>query len=479
MVCFTTTACETKKSYTETVTAIKKIKIKPIVASPFTGVNVSYNKFTIESNTDATITTASGSKIYVSSASLTDTAGKPINEPVELSYREFMNPAEIMASGIPMTFTDKQAGIKKPFQSAGMFELLAETKSGKKVNINPKYPVRVDLASNNNGNDYSNFYLNKTTGEWVYSGEEKKAENLKKTSLNKQLKKLKEITPFLEKDFFVLDGFSLLDEYLNNDYDKISPFIKNRKKTFPDNIVKYGIKSAEVYSYNMVRINRLEIAPELVVWENVNHVEFPGWTETKRAEINNIEGNMYEISVNDGKKKPTIFKIRVRAIMTIKSLFKFSPDMWSKKYDETLKEIKEQENTLATLRDVYRTLEVNSFGIYNCDRFYNQPEVFNVKAKFILPKSEKGFIPDKIYYVSLRDKICIEYSLNDTVNLKLVPDPTVKLYTVLENNMLAVIENDALSQFKKEKDEDKLITLHFVSKAKINSTDDLKKCMGI
>lgn len=479
VACFTTTACETNKSYTETAKTSKKEKTKPIVASPFSGVNVPYEKFTIEANTETTITTPSGSKIYISSASLTDTAGNLINEPVELNYREFMNPAEIMAAGIPMTFTDKQAAIKKPFQSAGMFELLAKTKSGRTVAINEKYPIKVDLATNINGNDYSNFYLNTTTGEWVYSGAEKKAENLKKIGLNKQLKKLKEITAFLGKDFFVLDGANLLDEYFNNDYDKIVPFIQNRKKTLPDNLLKYGIKSAEVYSYNMVRINRLEIAPEMVVWENVNHVAFPEWTETKRAEISSLGENMYEMTVSDGKKKPTIFKMRVRAIMSIKSLLKFSPDMWSKNYEETIKEIKEQENTLATLKDLYRTLEVNAFGIYNCDRFYNKPEVFNVKAKFILPRSEKGFKPDKIYYVSLRDKISIEYSLNDTVNLKFVPDPTVKIYTVLENNMLAVIENDALSQFKKEKDEDKFVSLQFVPKTKINSMDDLKKCMGI
>ena len=159
-------ACSNKKNE-ESVAAIKEEKVKSVIQSPFNNVDVTYNKLTVQTNADVEIATPSGSKIIISSSSLMDTAGNTINEPIELSYREFMNSAEIMASGIPMMFTDPVAGIKKPFQSAGMFELLAETKSGQKVLINEDKPLKVELASNVNDGGYSNFYLNTTTGEWV------------------------------------------------------------------------------------------------------------------------------------------------------------------------------------------------------------------------------------------------------------------------------------------------------------------------
>ena len=217
-------ACGNKKNNEESNVAIKQEKVNSVVQSPFNNVDVQFDKFTVQPNSDVVIAAPSGSKIHISSESLRDTAGNPINEPVELSYREFMNSADIMASGIPMMFTDPIAGIKKPFQSAGMFELLAETKSGKKVVINQENPVKVDLASNTTENGYSNFYLNTATGEWVYSGEEAKEENRLKIDLNKQLKKLKDVSGFLGKDFFVLDGASLLDQYFNDNYDKILPY---------------------------------------------------------------------------------------------------------------------------------------------------------------------------------------------------------------------------------------------------------------
>lgn len=472
-------ACGNKKNNEESNVAIKQEKVNSVVQSPFNNVDVQFDKFTVQPNSDVVIAAPSGSKIHISSESLRDTAGNPINEPVELSYREFMNSADIMASGIPMMFTDPVAGIKKPFQSAGMFELLAETKSGKKVVINQENPVKVDLASNTTENGYSNFYLNTATGEWVYSGEEAKEENRLKIDLNKQLKKLKDVSGFLGKDFFVLDGASLLDQYFNDNYDKILPYRHDKNKKLPQGLLKYGMKSKDIYSYSFVKLNRLELPAGLVIWENTHHVEFPEWTKNKNAQFKNINGNNYEISISDGKKKPTIFKAEIKAIMTIKSMFKYEPELWTKNYEENLAEINRQEDALATMNDVFRTLEVNAFGIYNCDRFYNNPESFTVKANFVFPKSNTDFKPEKIFYVSKKDKVTIPYRYEDIVLITFCKDSTATLYTVLEDNILATVSADELSKYNKKSHANSNVKLDFKAGSKINSVEDIKKCIGI
>jgi hypothetical protein len=476
-VCFTL-ACENKKNNEETVTITKKEVVKPVVQSPFKNVDVTYDMFTVQANSDVTLTTPSGSKIHIASNSLKDTAGNSINEPIEISYREFMNPSEILAAGIPMMFTDQVAGIKKPFQSAGMFEILAKTKSGKKVVVNNESPINVELATNITDAGYSNFYLNKSTGEWVYSGEETKKENRLKVDINNQLKKLKNVSGFLGKDFFVFDGAELLDKYLNDDYDKIYKH-KYDKKPLPNGMLKYGMKAMNVYSYDMIKLNRLEVPASLVVWENIGHTEFPKWTKEKIVTVKNIDGNNYELTISDGKKKPTIFITKAKAVMTIKSLFKFEPEMWSKNYEEALGEIKKQEGALATMKDVFRTLQVNSFGIYNCDRFYNNPESFTVKVNCVLPESKNNFVPENIYYVSTKERLTINFKLTNDILMTLCNDKTAALYTVLEDNMLAVVSAEELSKFNKQTHANSSIKINFKPKAKINSVDDIKKEIGI
>jgi len=471
-------ACDNKKN-NEQVASNKAEKVKSVVQSPFTNVDVNFDKFTVQPNADIEISTPSGSKIFVSSSSLIDTSGNPINEPVELSYREFMNAAEIMASGIPMMFTDPVAGIKKPFQSAGMFELLAETKSGKKVVINKEKPVKVELASTITDDGFSNFYLNTATGEWVYSGEEIKKDNTLKLDLNKQLKKLKDISGFLGKDFFVLDAANLLDQFFNDNYEKIAPYRYENKKKLPPGLLKYGMKSKDVYSYSLVKINRLELPAGLVIWENTKHIEFPEWTKNKQAQFKQLSGNNYEISISDGKKKANIFKTEIKAIMSIKSMFKYEPELWTKNFEENLSEITKQEEALATMNDVFRTLEVNAFGVYNCDRFYKNPESFTVKANFVFPKNDNGFKPEKVFYVSKKDKVTIPYKYDNIVLMTFCQDSTASLYTVLENNILASVSADELNKFTKKSHMNSNIKLSFKPGKKINSIDDIKKSIGI
>ena len=470
------TACNQKK---ETITNGVVAKQTKAVNPPFSKADVAFESFTINPISSTTITAASGTKIIITANSLVDSTGKPIKETCELKYREFMSPSEIMASGIPMTFNDKSAAISQPFISAGMFELKANVASGKEVSIDNNNPIKVELASNNNDNGFSNFYLNDKTGEWVYSGEDLKATNTDKINLNKQIKKLKEATAFMGKDYFVLNSFGLLDVYLNNEYEKITPYYQNKNKPLPKRMLKYGIPSKNISCYNSVMINRNELPAEMVIWENINHIKFPNWTENKYGDLKLISDHIYELTISDGKKKPTFFKTRIKAIMSIKSMFNYEPEYWTKNFDEATKEIKKQEETLAKMNDVFRTLMVNAFGIYNCDKFYKNTEMFVVNASFIIPVSKSGFKPEKIFYVSKRDKVLINYFFGNSIKLTLCDDNSASLYTVLEGDVLAEVSAADLIKYNKQNSANSSISLQFKPLGKINSVEEIKKQIGI
>ena len=468
-----------QKSNESAGTKTTKIRKETVVNEPFKNVRIDFDNYSVDPGKDATILTKSGSKIHIKANSLLDINGNMISEPVVIKYREFNDPAEIMASGIPMSFKNNPGKIDEVFQSAGMFEIQSEAKSGKKVFINPESPLVVDLATNNTGDGFSNFYLDPRKGDWIYSGQESKKLNLEKLNLNKQIKKLKEETAFMGKNFFILNSMGLLDAYFDDDFSKISPYYEVKNKPLPKKLLKYGIKSKDLYSYSDVEIGRNEYPASMVVWEGLDKSDFPKWTKNMVAFAEKINGDIYEISVKSDDDKSKIFKKKARAIMSIKSMLRFSPEHWQGKYNETMEEIRKQEESLAKMKDVYRTLEVSSFGIYNCDRFYKNPESFSVNAKIKLPVSTNSFRPERVFYVSTKDKVSIDYKMKDIIKITMCSDSTASLYTVLENDMLAKVGPEILSKLSKEKNDNGEIEMEFKPVKKISSVEDIRKCIGL
>jgi hypothetical protein len=357
-----------------------------------------------------------------------------------------------------------------------MFEIQANTSSGQKVNIHKDHPLSMELATYRAEKGFDNFYLDTITGKWTKIENDNLHLNLDKEDVKAQLSKLKSKTIF-GGNLFVFDWNSLLDEYFNDDYLKISPYIENKKKKLPQKLLKYGIDGENIRDYEMVTLNNTEVPAGLIIWEKVTRKKFPEWTDYVLAKHKKLEGDIYELSMENPKNKKEIFTTKVRPKMTIKSLFKVAPEKWSTSYEQTLKDIQEHELTLSKMNDLSRTLQINQFGIYNCDRLYKQPEMFVAKIDFIIPKGKKGFAPDKFFYISKRDKVCIDYTFENNNQLTLCNDPTASLYTVLEDDILAIVSSDELLKLSKENpNKQKLI---FKRNRKIEKIEDLKSIIGI
>lgn len=448
-----------------------------VIKPPFKAVDVTYTTYTINPTRSDTLVTASGSRIMIPKGALIDSLGFPVTESCLIHYRELMDPASVMASGIPMTFKNTPANLDKQFVSAGMFDINGETVTHKKIRISNSNPLSVELASNTEKAGFSSFYLDPKTGDWVYSGEELMAKNQRKADLNKQIDKLKGTLAFSGKHYFVLNSMAMLDVYLNANYAKIVPYYENKHKKLPARLLKYGVKSSELYCRSGVTFNKNQYAADYMVWENVSNIAFPQWTKNNYARLKPVKGNLYELEVINAKKQ--VFKAQIKAVMTIKHLFSFGPEYWTSNYDDAMKQIREDEARLATMKEVTRTLEVNRFGVYNADKFSKEPEAFFVEASFTFPGKANTITPESIFYISRKEKSMITYSYGAGMKLPLANDSTAFLMTVLPGNLLAEVSSEQLTAVKASPKATVTHRFDFKVKAKINSMEDLKKAVGI
>ena len=454
-------------------------KLYTVVKPPIKNVDVQSEVFSISTETNNILTTKSGSIIEIPAYSLTDESGVPLKGRSTIHYREFSDPADIMASGIPMNVNDKNANIDKPFISAGMFEIKATHPTCNAIRINSSAPINVKLASNRNGSDYSNFYLNSTTGDWVYAGQGSQFPNERKMELNKQLRKFKTTTGFLGRDYVVFNNQSLIDAYLNEDNERIYKFFENEKWKIPSKLLTYGVKEIGMYSNQDIEHNGFTRPAAMWLWENLDHVHFPPVANGAYASLEKIGNSIYKISLKEYMNDSILFSARLKVVMSLKHMLKFDPEFWKKDYEEAIKEVRKQEEILSKMTDLYREFQVNAFGIYNSDKFYNNPESFEVIAKFNFPGQTELFSPEKVYYVSKNEKLLITYTIQNKTKFMLCKDASARLYTVVKGNYLAEIDPTQLMSLRGKKGELTEADLHFKIKSKITNLSDLKVEMGI
>ena len=138
-----------------------------VVAPPIPKLEIAFSEYKIDPEKNKKIISPSGTTIHIPANAFLNEKGKKIKGMVDLIYREFNNPIDIFLSGIPMMVENN--GAEHPFQSAGMFEILA-FKNGEEVFPNPNALIEVELNSNQLETDYRVYDLNEQTGKWNENG---------------------------------------------------------------------------------------------------------------------------------------------------------------------------------------------------------------------------------------------------------------------------------------------------------------------
>ncbi|TAH21148.1 MAG: WD40 repeat domain-containing protein [Cytophagales bacterium] len=126
------------------------------IKQTFASTDVPFQTIAVENERNSTVKLANGTEIQVPEGAFVDKNGNPINGKVLLSYREFHNGADIIASGIPMTY--KSENNSGAFESGGMFEIRG-THKGQKVYLREGKQLKVNLASFTDETNFNHYFL--------------------------------------------------------------------------------------------------------------------------------------------------------------------------------------------------------------------------------------------------------------------------------------------------------------------------------
>ena len=138
---------------------------QPFINPPLANVNVPYESYSVNTETDSVITTKTGSKIHIPANAFLDKNGKVLHEKVELKYREFHQLSEVFVAGIPMNYDS--AGTTYNFETAGMMEICASC-NGEAAQTNPNALINVNMVSYDTTDRFNTYYLDTAAKKWNY-----------------------------------------------------------------------------------------------------------------------------------------------------------------------------------------------------------------------------------------------------------------------------------------------------------------------
>lgn len=140
----------------------------PFIQPPVKALDIPSQTFIVNSESDTQLYSSTGSQVHIRNRSFAFAGGKAVTGPVEIRYREFHDPVDILLSGIPMNYDS--AGKSWLLESAGMFELTA-WQEGKPLELLPGKSITVNLVSHTPENNYNIYYLDTTNRRWEYIAE--------------------------------------------------------------------------------------------------------------------------------------------------------------------------------------------------------------------------------------------------------------------------------------------------------------------
>lgn len=414
------------------------------VVPPFKSLDVSFQEFSIRAEKGGKINLDNGSIINVPKNAFVGTDGTPIKGKVNLQYREFHKPAEIIASGIPMTNRDDHS---KYMATAGMFELRGKQEQHELEVANDK-TISIEMASYVPGNEYDFFYLDEDDGVWEDRGTAAPKPNKTKQQKIKNLPKLPKepVKPAVQdKSKFVFD--------LDINYQNLPEL-----KSFRNVVWQYaGNSNADDPQKN-----------KWIFKEN--------WVTAKVLPKDKEAGEYFLELRTTGKQ----FKTTVKPVLKGKDLEKQLLAFQSKveEYQTIKKTLKDERKRLKKEADLVRSFRVNNFGVYNWD-VWKQPDRILVNANFEFGKLyDKDINKISIFLVTEDNQSVVRFSVGDFDKFSFNPYQKNKMVAVLPNDQIAVFSKADFKKINLDliKDKNTPYTFKFkVLEERITSVKDFQK----
>lgn len=172
---------DTKNTIEQTA---KKKTINPIHKKA----TLPYTAYKVNASKGGEINHSTKSKIKIPANSFVKKDGSAVVGEIDIQYREMHDVADILASGIPMTYDS--AGVKYHFESSGMCEIKG-SQNNEEVFIAPGKSLEVNLHSNNPDPKF-NVYALDSNNNWVFKGKDVITHQEEPKLTEQEIKKLKQ-----------------------------------------------------------------------------------------------------------------------------------------------------------------------------------------------------------------------------------------------------------------------------------------------
>ena len=401
---------------------------------PFPNIPVVYDTIMINANEASMVKISSGTQIIIAANTLVDSVGNTINGNVELRYREFRDMIDVFVAGIPMDYDS--AGVKRHFESAGMFELLA-VQNNQELFIKEGKEIKVEFASQYPQDKYNIYSYNPEDKKWTF---------ISRDSSNIKLKTAKEIVSKVE----------IAAVY--------KPQLANPKKQH----IKLDIVESEFPEFAMYKNVLFQIDDKQSIDPSKDMAE---WDDVR---VDRNENGMYILHFERGKEVKEfscspVFAAADYAAATkvFDEQYKASQELMKSKDKEKkalAKKYADEKNAQASSLNVFRNVgasaskncvatalitrqfTIKQFGVYNSDCPSSLPQGAMLAADFTDKKDadKKSLKISKAYLVEKsKNALFTYYSVN---NFSYNPASTNVMWALTDDNKLAVF---SAADFKK------------------------------
>jgi hypothetical protein len=490
---------------------------KAFIAPPISKLNVPYTSYKVKAEQGATIKHKSNSKIIIPKKAFVDKQGQDIVGEVEIKYREFHNQADIIASGIPMTYDS--AGVQSHFESAGMIDIKGY-QNGEPVFINPKKQITVEFASEHTADRYNMYELDTVAKNWTYLSRDNSLVNKKQLKPNTQ----SEVAMIEKKD-------SPKAQELQKQIDAIPPKIEAEKITYTKKVNQLP-KTIEPSKPTKAIAGRPQFELE------VNYKEFPELEAFKNAvfevgsENKNYNSKLADITwssaeVSEGPQKGKNYLLTLKLRERVEKLVVY-PALTGVDYDKALKSYeskfadyknlvikkeadekrlkeefeakqatylaeqkrlgeeyikekirwqREQQSQLNNaMQDftsqaiVTRVFSLSNFGIFNSDCPNSLPKGASINPIYVT--NEKPIMPNTIYLICHNKNLVYNLQYG---TLKFNPKDAYSL-CIISNGKMYLCNKETFSSIASSK-ENKIPLIELSNE--VNDAIDLRKAIGI
>lgn len=404
------------------------------IAPPLIGIDVPYEQFQVASNEAKTIELNSGTTLNIPANAFVYEDGTPVTEAVEISFREFHSAPEIIVSGIPMSVETENG--KEWMQTAGMFEIQGKVASGKTVQINDEKEVTIDLHSEVEG-DYDYWALNPETNNWEDIGD---SQSTRVQDSNATANNAGNARAAAQKKPVAPAKFDPKLSVIDMEIDM---------SDFPELASKKGI-----------------------MWQYAGNN--PSEDPSRNADMQKEAFESIALTKNASGKYIAVFEGEENTYNIPVKMVQRGADYEAAfaAYQQEMKSYRAARAQMEATRQqqvtILRTLNIPSFGFFNCDIFYRMKEPVRMMASFDFGENDlPELLKDEIlvYHITGSRRAILTYNNFNKDRFFFEPGSDNCLFAVLPGNKIATFSNaDFEEQMADLKGMEEKETYHFKMK---------------